>query len=219
MVHMIIPIYDLLLLPGMDYPLTIKHIAQDELQRLVDSGEQFVALPIKAKIDHAPTADDFYKIGVIMEAIDIKSTKHGLQLMVHITSFAQVTNLTFDHNSPIGEVMVIYDDVDMDHTSNNEMIEYIKNLADEASHIINNGDEIMKLIREFEDLNQMMGFMIQGMQVKVSEKYRLMETQSLKKRALQFIDYLKRFQETLKIQKEMSEHFNEKANKNYREQA
>ena len=216
---MIIPIYDLLLLPGMDYPLTIKHISQDALQNLVDSGEQFIALPIKSKIERAPSADDFFKIGVVMEALEVKSTKHGLQLMVHITSFAQVTNLTFDHNAPIGDVMVIYDDVDMDHRSTTEMLDYIKNISAEASHIINNGDEIMKLIRDFDDLNRMMGFMIQGMQVKVTEKYRLMETQSLKKRSLQFIDYLKRFQETLKIQKEMSEHFTEKANKNYREQA
>lgn len=216
---MIIPIYDLLLLPGMSYPLTIKHIDKESLEALIENGEQFVAVPLKEQASGTPNNDDFYKIGAVLKPSTVKETKHGLQVLVDVTSFAQVTNIVNGSTGLQGDVMVIYDDVDLDHASHKEMIDYILTLVDEVSHMFKGNEKMIQLIHEFTDLNKMMGFMIQGMQVKASEKYRLMETQSLKKRAFVFIDYIKRFNETLKLQIEMSEHFTEKANKNYREQA
>ncbi len=216
---MIIPIYDLLLLPGMSYPLTIKHIDKESLEALIENGEQFVAVPLKKQASGTPNNDDFYKIGAVLKPNNVKETKHGLQVLVDVTSFAEVTNIVNGSTGLQGDVMVIYDDVDLDHTSHKEMIDYILTLVDEVSHMFKGNEKMIQLIHEFTDLNKMMGFMIQGMQVKASEKYTLMETQSLKKRAFAFIDYIKRFNETLKLQIEMSEHFTEKANKNYREQA
>lgn len=178
---MIIPIYDLLLLPGMSYPLTIKHIDKESLQHLIDRGEQFIAVPLKAQVSGTPENDDFYKIGAVLKPNAIKETKHGLQVMVDVASFAEVTNIVHDSSGLQGDVMVVYDDVDLDPQSRQEMIQYILTLVDEVSHLFKGNEEMIRLIHEFTDLNKMMGFMIQGMQVKPSEKYSLMETLSLKK--------------------------------------
>ncbi len=216
---MIIPIYDMLLLPGMTTTMSVKHLSEDALTELIKNEEQLIALPLKHKLDHKPEGDDFYKIGVILIPQTFKTTPHGINMEVTISSFAQVSNIIREGNHLNGDARVFYDDVDMDQQSITEMLAYIKKQVDDAADKFNGADEILKTIHEFEDLNQMIGFMIQGMQTKPSEKYRLMETQSLKKRTFLFLDYLKRFIETLKIQLEMSEHFAEKANKNYREQA
>jgi ATP-dependent Lon protease len=218
---MIIPIYDLLLLPGMEYPLTIKHIDKESLQDLIDNNEQFVALPLKHQVKGTPTTDDFYKIGVILKPTKIKEGSHGLKVAVEVTSFAEVTNVVRNAQGLTGDVMLIYDDVDMDHPSRSEMLDYIKGLSDEIGQLVKmqNTEDILKSIHEYQDLNRLMGFISQFMQLKTSEKYRLMEITSLKERSLQFIEYHHRFHETMKIQMEMAEHFNERANKNYREQA
>lgn len=216
---MIIPIYDLTLLPGMNYPLSIKQIEKEDLQELIDGGEQFIALPLKSQIDDATTSDDFYKIGVVMKATGIKETKHGLQMMVDVSSFVEVTNVFVGKNGLEGDTMIIYDDVDMDHQSQIEMVAYIKNLAVDAGKMFKGAEEIVRRILENQELNQLMGFMGQFINLKAADKYRLMEIQSLKKRALLFIDFINRFMETTKLQVEMQEHFAEKANKNYREQA
>lgn len=218
---MIIPIYDLLLLPGMEYPLTIKHIDKDALQGLIDSNEQFVALPLKHQVKGTPTTDDFYKIGVILKPTHIREGKNGLKVTVDVASFAEVTHVTKDADGLTGDVMLIYDDVDLDHRSRDEMLAYIKGVSDEIGHTVRmqNTEEILKAIHEYQDLNRLIGFLSQFMQLKVGEKYQLMALTSLKERSLQFIEYYHRFKETMKIQMEMAEHFNEKANKNYREQA
>lgn len=218
---MIIPIYDLLLLPGMEYPLTIKHIDKDALQGLIDSNEQFVALPLKHQVKGTPTTDDFYKIGVILKPTHIREGKNGLKVTVDVASFAEVTHVTKGTDGLTGDVMLIYDDVDLDHRSRDEMLAYIKGVSDEIGHTVRmqNTEEILKAIHEYQDLNRLIGFLSQFMQLKVGEKYQLMALTSLKERSLQFIEYYHRFKETMKIQMEMAEHFNEKANKNYREQA
>jgi ATP-dependent Lon protease len=216
---MIIPIYDMLLLPGMNTQMTVKHMDTERLQDLADRGEQIVALPLRHQVDHRPEADDFYRIGVVLKPTEIEKTEHGTKMQVEIASFAQISNLHRGDSGLGGDVMIFYDDVDLDHKATTEMLDFIKNLAEEGAAHFKGAEDIMKVIRDFTDLNQMMGFMIQGMQVKPGEKYGLMETQSLKKRSLQFIEFIHRFNETLKLQVEMSEHFSDKANKHYREQA
>lgn len=218
---MIIPVYDLLLLPGMNYPLSIKHIGKETLQELIESGEQFVALPLKNQVQGTPTTDDFYKIGAVLKPEAIKETKHGLQMKVTVSSFAEVTNVHKVENSLQGDVMVVYDDVDLDHQSSKEMIDYIKSLSHKTGELVKmqNTDEILKTIDSYDDLNRLMAFIAQFLNLKPSEKYLLMETTSLRERALQFIEYHHRFHESMKIQIEMAEQFSERANKNYREQA
>ncbi len=218
---MIIPIYDMLLLPGMNYPLTIKHIDRESLEKLVKSGEQLVALPLKHQVKSTPTTDDFYKIGAILKPGAISETRHGLQLMVKVSDFAQVTNVVKEDHGLAGEIMTVNDGLDLDEQQRKEMLSFIKELAAETGKLIKmpNTEEVMKTINDYQDINRLMGFMAQFLNLSVSEKYLLMETNSLKERALHFIDFHHRFHESMKLQVEMAEHFSEKANKNYREQA
>jgi ATP-dependent protease La len=55
------------------------------------------------------------------------------------------------------------------------------------------------------------------MPISNEEKYDLIETQSLKDRGLKFMDYLLKHKEYVELQFEITQKFNEKANKSYRE--
>lgn len=218
---MIIPIYDLVLLPGMTYSMSIRHFNKQEMDRLIAAGEHFVALPLKHMVEEMPTKDDFYTIGVVMSISDARESKNGLIVKVDVYKFAEVTNIVSVEHGLAGNIKTIDDQIDIDMTEQLEMLEYIKNLINEASesaHLSNVAD-ILKIINDFDELNPLIGFVTQGVQLSVAEKYRLMETFSLKDRVLLFIDYLMKFKEKLRIQVELAEHFSEKANKNYREAA
>lgn len=216
---MIIPIYDLALLPNMHYVMKIKNIAKDEMQLKVQHGEQIVALPLKNKKTKNLETSDFYKIGVLLHLDEIRNVSGGVSVTVEVASFAQVTNVSYEGNYLIGDIKAIEDNVDIDTIEQQEMLRYIDDVSKEVTSQMSNGDEILKILEEFDDLNKLMGFISQGLQISNAEKYKLMETISLKKRALIFIDYIMRFKEALKIQIELAEHFSEKANKNYREAA
>ncbi|HBF38979.1 MAG TPA: endopeptidase La, partial [Firmicutes bacterium] len=87
----------------------------------------------------------------------------------------------------------------------------------ELSEKYRGSEHFMKVLEELKDLNSLMMYLSHFMPISNSEKYDLLETQSLKERSLKFIDYLIKLKETVEIQLEMAERFSEKANKNYRE--
>ncbi|MBN2879105.1 MAG: endopeptidase La [Clostridia bacterium] len=216
---MIIPIYDLALLPNMHYVLKIKNINKEELHDRVENGEKIVALPMKNKKLPPLNAQDFYKIGALLHVDEIKNVSDGVSVSIVVVNFAQVSNLEYDGSHLTGEVKIIEDNIDIDSTEQNEMLNYIKNISNDLASRMTNVDEVLKMLNEFNDLNKLMGFVTQGMNISSTEKYKLMETISLKERTLIFIDYLLRFKEALQVQIELAEHFSEKANKNYREAA
>lgn len=216
---MLIPIYDQLLLPGMTIPLQIKHISKDKLALMKASNESLIAITLKDKKSSPYENDDFYKIGVMLHINEISDKKDGFQIMVRAHSFAEVTNITTTSDGLKGDLKIIPEDINIDTLAQLEMLNFIKDMGKEMGKGMRNIDEILKIVNEFQDLNQMMGFISQGMPLSPVEKYRLIETIKLKERALLFIEYLHRFKETIQIQMEMNEHFTEKANKNYREAA
>ncbi len=216
---MIIPIYNLALLPNMHYVLKIKDATENEIRTKVKNGEQFAALPLKDKKQAPFTSADFYKMGALLEVDEIKTVTSGTAITILVTSFAQVSNISYEGSRLVGDIKKVEEEIDIDTTEQNEMLAYIKNISNEMGGQMSHADEILKVINDFNDLNKLMGFVSQGLQASNAEKYKLMETVSLKKRTLLFIDYLLRLKETLKLQVELAEHFSEKANKNYREAA
>lgn len=218
-IYMIIPIYNLTLLPNMHYVLKIKNIDKKEMQGKIDNGEYIVALPLKEKKKSPFTSNDFYKIGAMLHIDEIRNVTNGVSVTIQVSSFAQVTNVAYEGSHLAGKIEVINDNVDIDKTEQNQMLNYIKETSNEITKQMSNVDEIQKAINEFEDINQLIGFATQGMQLSSAERYKLMETLSLKERTFIFIDYLMRFKEAMKIQVELAEQFSEKANKNYREAA
>jgi ATP-dependent Lon protease len=138
---------------------------------------------------------------------------------VDVDSFAEVTKLTNYDNNLKGDIKVILDEVDIDTVEQKEMLTYIKNVANETAAKLASQEGIIEVINEFDDLNELIGFVTQGFQLTTAERYKLMDTLSLKERTLIFIDYLMRFKEKLHVQIELAEHFSDKANKSYRDAA
>lgn len=218
-IYMIIPIYNLTLLPNMHYVLKIKNIDKNEMQGKIDNGEYIVALPLKEKKKSPFNTNDFYKIGALLHVDDIRPATNGVSVTIQVSSFAQVTNVAYEGSHLAGNIKTIEDNVDIDKTEQEQMLAYIKQVSSDITKQMSNIDDIQKAINEFDDINKLIGFAAQGMQITSAERYKLMETLSLKKRTFIFIDYLMRFKEAMKIQVELAEQFSEKANKNYREAA
>lgn len=216
---MIIPIYDIVLLPGMTYSLNIKPISKQQLDKSIASAESIIALPLKQKVKGLPNSEDFYKIGVTLSIRKIEDADSSVHVTFGVENFAEVTNIIAEGNIIKGETKTIVEYVDIDATEQAEMLEYIKKHIRETTENIHfkGIEELVETIMAFDTLNELMGFTSQGMQLTTSEKYRLMETISLKKRALLFIELIMKFNEKLKLQVELAEHFSERTNKNYRE--
>ncbi|MBW7573226.1 endopeptidase La [Caproiciproducens faecalis] len=215
---MILPIEDLVLLPGMTYPLAFSRLSEEELAALQNREQKIAALPLKRRRDRKELqADDFYKIGVALQIQDVLSSDKGHLVKVTALSRVEVSELVIQENIITGNTVDIPEVIDLNENSQREMASYIQNISHQIGSNFKNSGGVMKAIDEMKDLNVLIGYICQFLPFSKQEKYTLMETSSLKDRGLAFIDYFLHYKEEIQLQIEMTERFSEKANKNYRE--
>jgi len=215
---MVIPVADIVLLPGMTYTLKLNKISEEELKNLAKEDQYNIALPLKQNFDQSKlNAEDFHKVGVTFHVNAIEKAEKGYQVKIKVLDRVEIKELTIYNDFIRTEFEVAPDLIDITQASQEEMIEYVKKITREVSEKFSGSDQFIKMIEEQKDLNKLMAHLAQFMPLTNQEKYDLIETQSLKERSLKFMDYLLKQKEALKLQLEMAEKFTMKANKNYRE--
>ncbi|MGV8983871.1 endopeptidase La [Clostridium sp.] len=215
---MVIPVSDVVLLPGMAYTLKLKNISEEELDNLAKKEQFSIALPLKQNFNQSQlTREDFHKVGVSFHVSGIEKTETGYQIKIKVLDRVEVKELSMRDGFTRVEFEIAPDLIDLNEKSQEEMLEYVKKVTREVSENFKGSEQFMKIVEDQKDLNKLMGHLTQFMPLSNEEKYELIETQSLKDRSLKFMDYLLKQKESLKLQFEMAEKFTEKANKNYRE--
>jgi len=215
---MVIPVSDIVLLPGMAYTLKLNNISEEELENLAKKEQFSIALPLKQNFNQNKLVqEDFHKVGVSFHVDEIEKTEKGYQVKIKVLDRVEIKDLTIGNDFTRVEFEVTPDVIDLSENSQKEMLEYVKKVTREVSENFKGSEQFMKIVEDQKDLNKLIGHLTQFMPLSNEEKYELLETQSLKERGLKFMDYLLQQKESLKLQFEMAEKFTEKANKNYRE--
>jgi len=214
---MVIPVVDIVLLPGMTYTLKLNKISPEELQNLAEGEQLSIALPLKQNFNQSQLKEeDFHRIGVSFKVNVIEKTEKGYQAKIKVIDRVEIKELTIGNDSIRVEFEVASDIIDLTEKSQEEMLEQVKKVIREVSERFQGSDQFMKMVDEEKDMNKLIAHITQFMPLTNDEKYALIETQSLKARILKFMDYLLKQKEALKLQFEMAEKFTEKANKSYR---
>jgi ATP-dependent Lon protease len=214
----VIPVSNIVLLPGMTYKLKLNKISEEEFENLENANEVSIALPLKQNFNQSELKEeDFHRVGVSFEVTEIEKTEKGHQVKIKVLDRVEIRSFSIESEAIRVEFELAADIIDLNEKSQEEMVEYIKKVTREVSENFKGADQFMKTLEEKRDLNKLIGYLTQFMPLSNEEKYDLIETQSLKERSLKFMDYLLKQRETLKLQFEVAEKFTEKANKNYRE--
>ncbi|WP_297421386.1 endopeptidase La [Clostridium sp.] len=213
----VIPIYDIVLLPGMIHTLKLNRFSEKEVEHL--GGEETnIALPLKQGFGQSQLKeDDFHKVGVSFQVNEMEKTEKGYQIKIKVLDRIEVKAFHIEENSINVEFEFAPDIIDVEEKSQEEMVAYIRKVTHEISENFRGSGDFMKTIENQKNLNKLIGYLTHFMPLSNEEKYELLETQSLKNRGLKFMDYLLKQKEALKLQFELAQKFSEKANKNYRE--
>ena len=151
----VIPISDIILLPGMEYTLAYKG---ESLQTLLhDNEEQAIVLALKRSSKHtSPEADDFYRVGTLVKLLGkLKQEQHHL-LKIKVLERVEVTSLSIDDGTVRAEYTLAPDDVDLDLKSREEMLNYIKRLIHEIGSHFKGSEPFVKAFDDEQDLNLLM---------------------------------------------------------------
>ncbi len=214
----VIPVSDTVLLPGVISVLWVTKLSEEELENFEREDITNIALPLKQNFGKKGLKEeDFYRIGVSFQVDEVEQTEKGYRLKIKVLDRVAMKTLRIGTDFIHAEYEICPDDTDLNEKSQAEMVGYLKKITHELGEKYRGSEQFMKVLDELKDLNSLMMYLSQFMPISNSEKYDLLETQSLKERSLKFIDYLIKLKETVELQLEMAERFSEKANKNYRE--
>ena len=214
----VFPVSNTVLLPGVTTKFFLKTPEEVQLQFLQDENSTNIALPLKQNFGQKDLKEeDFYRMGVIFQVTDTRRTEKGIQLTVHISERIEVKEVNIESGLILAGYEIFPDNTDLDHKSQEEMLDYLKKVIREISVKFQGGEQYIRIVEEFKDLNALMVYLSQYMPISNEERYELLEIESLKERSLRFMDHLLKQKEAIELQLQISEKFSEKANKYYRE--
>lgn len=216
----ILPVSGVLLLPGTDVGFQMGEAGRRQMQKYQDTNRIFLAVPLTyRKNEEELSASDFYPKGVLFTVNSVVKGESGTSLMAHIVRRVRVLDVEGNESGFSAVYEELPEEDDLDAQSQQEMLRYMKKAVEEVTRTFQGGEQFIRKINEYDSLNALMVYLGQFMPLSREERYRLLDTDSLRERSLLFIDYLLRQRELLKLNIQMHERFSEQANKKYREQA
>ncbi len=216
----ILPVSGVLLLPGTDTAFRVGETDLTRIQKFQDKRRIFLAVPLRYRRNEDEiTEDDFYSKGVLFTVNSVVKGDEGLTLMVHMIRRVRILMITRDETGFTGTFEELPDVEDLDDKSRELMLQYMKEAVEKITGIFRNNGLFNREVNSYEDLNSLMVYLAQYMNLTREEQYSLLDVDSIRERSLLFIDYLLRQKELLKLNIQMRERFSEEANRKYREQA
>lgn len=212
----VVPTSEIILLTGMEYTLAFKSEYIKNL--LSDNDQNAIVLSLKQNFKQdSLTEADFYSVGTLVKILEIEKKEQHYLLKIKALDRVEVGELIFAGDSIMAEFTLEPDIIDLDASSQAEMLDYIKLLVREIGKNFLGSEPFVRMVENENDLNVLMGQLGHYLRISNAEKQALMETRSLKQRSLAFMDHLIKQKESIKLQVEVAEKFSEKANKMQRE--
>lgn len=175
-------------------------------------------MPLKQNFGKTRKAEeDFYRTGVTFEVISLERGEKGVRLSVKLLDRVEIKELHEEDDIMLASYEISPDHKDLDEKNKMEMVGYIKKVSGEISSRFTGGEQYQKIVEGFDDLNSLIVYLSQFLQIPAIERYELLEMQSEKERGLRFLDHLLKNKEMIQFQMEISEKFSERTNRYYRE--
>ena len=163
--------------------------------------------------------EDLYKIGSLVKIEEIVDAKTTSDMNLEVLDRIEVKNISKEQDQDyyIAEYEISPDIEDLDKNSQNQMLEYIKKLSAEISKGFVGSESYIKFINSMNDLEKMISYLMQFINISASEKQELFEIRSRRKKCLMFLDILIKQKENIKFQMEINAKLTGEVNKQYRE--
>ena len=161
--------------------------------------------------------DDLYTIGSLVKIEKVIDSKITCDMNLEILDRVEVKNISKEQDYYIGEYDISPDTEDLDKNSQNQMLEYIKTLSAEISKGFIGSESYVEYINKINDLEKIISYLMQFINISASEKQELFEIKSRRKRCLLFLDILIKQKENIKFQMEINAKMTGEVNKQYRE--
>ncbi|MGI6057281.1 MAG: endopeptidase La [Bilifractor sp.] len=207
--YLVIPSYDTVILPDVDYQLGVEELNEEEKSRIKIDDNKVLIVPMKeAKNKMDLTMSDVYGLGVLADVLDINSTKIGLRVHARTREKVEITSLS--GNGDILEATFEPKDEVLDITLKGEkdLLDTLKKDITELTTHFQGGQMAAGYVERCKTINELGAMFCQFLDMSPDEKYALLETDSMKQRGLLIEEALKRFKGTVDMQEALNDRYN-----------
>lgn len=220
MKYMIIPFFDTIILPDVDYQLGINEFSDAEKEFLKASDSRAVFLPIRVQ---KPTSEireeDFFGCGVIAEVLEISETPLGTHLHAETHQKVRLTSLNNDQGYLTGTFEYVPEITDITAEGEQELLDGMKKIVLELSEHMQGGELVHSYLNNCRTLTDFGAVFCQFFGMSPEEKYALLETDLLSQRALLIQETLLKFKGTVDMQVDINKRYNDSEGNLYKKAA
>ncbi|MGL4606908.1 MAG: endopeptidase La [Eubacteriaceae bacterium] len=215
----VIPITETVIYPGISNRIFVTEDIGNNIKELIVKNNTLV-IGLSTK-DYKGlvqlTEDSFYKIGVLMKFNSIQKSDNGYVIDITTINRVKVFDFTFEEKQ-INASYVIKDEIsDISEEEEKEMILYTKSLINDMNHNFKGAEYFVAILDGLETIEEIIGYTVPMMGISIKSKQILLEMDSQKERALNFIDHIIREKDSVHLQLEISKKYSQRKEKSYRE--
>ncbi|MGI6118392.1 MAG: endopeptidase La [Bilifractor sp.] len=218
--NFIIPIFDTVILPDVDYQVGIGNLNEAEKSRIKIDGNKAILLPLKEEKSSGPySMSDFYGLGVLAEVSEIQEGQGGTRLHVSTREKVQVTHIYETADMLEGVWVPREEIVDITRGGEQELLEDLKKTALEVSTHIQGGALAQGYIKHCSSVTEFAAMFCQFFGMTPDEKYELLKTDSFRERAMLVRAALMKFKGTIDLQIDLNKRYNDGEGNMYKKAA
>ena len=214
---LVIPIYNTIILPDVQYNLEPDSLTDREKSTL-KVEDTVILLPLKEeKTREELTAEDFYPIGLTGIVKGIRNADGDLILAVRTEVKVRVINLVANREVLNAEYEIIYDEADIDEREQRAVFNMvIENLAQISSYF-QWGSWAMRFSEKLDNVNEVISIVGPYTDLTPAEKYAMLETDSLMERYHLISEAMLKYKDLVELQVDINKKIQDKQGDNYRE--
>ncbi|MDD5014843.1 MAG: endopeptidase La, partial [Atribacterota bacterium] len=195
-----------------------KSLGEKIYSRIKQDDNYAIALLLKDGGDfEAYQEKDLYTIGSLVKIEKIVDSKITYDINLEALDRVEVKNVRPEQDYYVAKYEMAPDIEDLDRNTQNQMLEYVKALTAEISGKFMGSESYIQFIQSMKDLEQLIGYLMQFINIPGGEKQELLEIRSRRKKSLKFLDILIEQKENVEFQMEMNAKLTGEVNKQYRE--
>ena len=214
---LVIPIYNTIILPDVQYNLEPDSLTDREKSTL-KVEDTVILLPLKEeKTREELRVEDFYPIGLTGVIKGIRNADGDLIMAVRTELKVKVVNLEANREVLNAEYEIIYDEADIDEREQRAVFNMVlENLAQISSYF-QWGSWAMRFSEKLDNVNEVISIVGPYTDLTVEEKYAMLETDSLMERYHLISEAMLKYKDLVELQVDINKKIQDKQGDNYRE--
>ena len=203
--QLIIALYNTVLLPDVDYRLSVEDISEEEKSRIKIDGGRALLVPLRnEKPKDEITAEDFYPLGVAADVEEILEGPMGTVIHARTREKVSVSSIQAVSGVITGQAEAVDEVMDVTFAADKKLLESLKKTTTELAHQIRGGHYAIEYIKNLKTVNEFAAVFCQFFDMTAEEKYALLSTNSFKERGKLIHEALMRFKGAIELQVDLA---------------